>query len=685
MTPLPRSALLRWAAGISAALVAFVIAVAIAAWWLLRSLDFHTVIARVENVVEDATGRALTIGSKPELALTPMVKLVVRDVRLANQDGGTRPEMLKLQQVEIGVDLKPLVHARPPGLNIVLVEPELWLEVTEKGQPNWVLKLSSEQVIRRLQQAVDILSGKVTLDSVRIERATVGYNDRKDRQAVEVKVRAADLQIRPDAIYQLALEGALNGHPVTIGSEFRLPSGSEPLKGRASAALPGTTLAIDGVVRTEWPTEGTSVRVSAAVSDPAQLAAVFGLRLGKFPPVKFDFSIRGTAKGLRAEALQVSVGRTALNGTIELAGLEPRPRIRAEFEAKVVDLGELLHAPSPDTKAFGPSTSQERIFSATPLPWFRPPAVDVDMRLRAGRLVLPGSRRIDALQAAIALAPGRLRVDPFSLSVGSGRVSGLLRVDSPQGKSPAVRAQVQMKGVELDSLITLAGLQGAGIRNAPTDMTIDLATNGDSVRAWMAGLNGQVRVVVGPGRLPGKLANWSGSVIGKALDIANPYRSSDDGSSLKCAVVNVPVQRGVISIKDTIAGETDKVVGAASGTVDLGQERLDLILHSQAVGGIGPGLADFASAGKLTGTFAKPELAVNVQGAAVAGLRIGAAIATLGITELAGSAARKAMPPHPCETALGAKLQATNESAQPAGESGASEKKPGLFGRILGK
>jgi hypothetical protein len=85
-----------------------------------------------------------------------------------------------------------------------------------------------------------------------------------------------------------------------------------------------------------------------------------------------------------------------------------------------------------------------------------------------------------------------------------------------------------------------------------------------------------MRVAVGAARLPGDGFDWGGSVLGSVADVVNPYRETADGSALKCMVVNVPVRRGVITVKETIAAETDKVVGAASGTIDLARETLDL-------------------------------------------------------------------------------------------------------------
>jgi uncharacterized protein involved in outer membrane biogenesis len=601
--------MLRWAAWIAAGLVLIAVLTAGVAWWLIESLDLKQVVARVERAVEESTGRPLTIGSEPQVSLAPRPRLVVRDLVLANMDGATRPEMLKVRQLEIGLDLAPLLDGNPPGLSLLLVEPDLLLEVSARGRANWEFKRPPEDAGKGLQQAAEALRGRVTLDSVRIERATVRYEDRRERRVIELAARRAVLDIRPDDRYALALEGALNGKPVAVEAQ-----------------------------------------------------------------------VRGTAPGFRTEALRLAIGKNTLSGAVGIDRLKPRPRIRAELEAKVLDLPGLFAEPKPETGIPKETAGNGRIFSAMPLPLGGLHALDIEARLQVEQLILPGSHRLDNLHATLSLANGRLKIDPFSLALDSGRVSGRLRVDAASATSAAIESELQMKNVELGSLITLAGLDGAGTRGGSTDMTIQLAASGASVRALMATLHGHARVVVGEGRLPGKAANWGGSLFGQVLEALNPYRASEDSSPLKCAVLNVPVRRGVVVVKDTVAAETDKIVGSVTGSVDLGQERLDLTLHSQTVGGLSPGLATFASAAKLTGTLGKPELAVNVQGAAAAGLRIGAAVASAGVTLLAGSVARKAMPAHPCQAALDAKADVQREESQPD-QAESPGKKSGIFGR----
>jgi uncharacterized protein involved in outer membrane biogenesis len=583
---------------------------AIAAWLLFKSLDLDAVVASVGRVVEEATGRPLAIGSEPQISFTPQPRLVVRDVRLANIAGGTRPDMLEVGQLEIGLDLTPLVQGNPPGLELVLIEPDLLLEAPEHGQPNWAFKRPRVQAATQMRQAVEILKGRVSLDTVRIERAVVRYDDRRQRRRIDLTVQRASFEIGPDDRSHVDLKGALGKIPVAIAAQ-----------------------------------------------------------------------LQGTASGIRAETLRLDIGRSTLRGAVELERLEPRPRLRAELEAKVLDLAELLSVREAASTA---KSGNGRVFSATPLPLAGLRAFDLEARLRVDQLILPGSRRVDALQAVLSLADGRLKAEPLSLALGSGRASGRLHLAVPAAGNTAITTRVQAKGVELGSLVALAGLQGSGIRNGATDMAIELAASGDSVRTLMAALNGHARIVVGEGWLPGKTVDWSGSVVGQIVDVLNPYRESEDGSPLKCAVINVPVRRGVVLVKDTIAAETDKLAGTVTGSVNLGEERLDLVLHSQTTGGIAPGLGDFASAAKLTGTLGKPQLAVNAQGAAAAGLRVGAAVASAGITLLAGSVIRKTMPAHPCETALAGTAATESAGSQPSpAEPG--RKEGGFLGRIRGR
>ena len=671
-----------WAARIAAGLALIFVVMTGATWWLIESLDFKRVVASVERATEEAIGRPLTIGSKPQLSFLPLPTLVVRDVTLGNMKGGTRPEMLKLDRLELGIALAPLFKGKRPGLSIALIEPDLLLEVNERGERNWTLKLTPEEALARFKEAVSILSGKIAFEAVRIERATVRFEDRSVARKIALSARLAVLEQRNAGRFDFELDAELNGKPVTMLAEFQVPGPGELVPTRLKLSLPGAKLSAEGVVRPAWPSQGTELKVTGEFHDVSQLGNLLGIRLGKLPPGKLDAQLQGNEQGMRAASLRLALGRSSLSGDIEMTRIEPRLQIRATLEAPLLDFTELLVASGAPNAA--PQAGDGRIFPAMKLPLAALHSLDVESQLKARRVILSGTQTLEGMQANLSLANGRLRIDPFILAAGAGQIRGRLRLDARSTKTATAEAELQTKGtVGLGSLITLMGLRGSEIKGGPTLMSIKLAANGDSVRAMMATLNGHMRIEVGGGRLPGKSADWSGTTVGRIVDILNPYRLRDDGSPLNCMAINVPVRRGVIEIKDTVGAETDKVVGTVIGSVDLGQERLDLALHSQSVG-LAPGLADYASVARLTGNLGKPELVADAKGVAAAGLRIGAAIASAGVTLLAESLARSAMPAHPCKVALAAKNKVEGDPVQtdPADDAG---KKSGLFGRMLGK
>jgi uncharacterized protein involved in outer membrane biogenesis len=204
--------------------------------------------------------------------------------------------------------------------------------------------------------------------------------------------------------------------------------------------------------------------------------------------------------------------------------------------------------------------------------------------------------------------------------------------------------------------VTLASLidwlpKGFRISGGSTDIDIGVTGNGESLRPLLASLKGHVRVDLRDATASGALAALGGSVLGQALGTFDPYAKADDSSKLKCLVVNVPVRGGVLSTKQGIGVETDRLVGVVSGRIDLGNETLDVNLRSESVGRALPGLADFASAGRLTGSFAQPQIALDARGAAELSVSTGAAVATGGATLVLGPLLRAAIPAQPCKVA----------------------------------
>ena len=101
----------------------------------LATLDIERYRPRIQAAVQAATGRAVALGAmRLGLGLTP--RIAVREVRLANLPGGTRPDMLQVAEAELEVALLPLLSGNIALRRLVLKAPQILLEVVN-GEPNW--------------------------------------------------------------------------------------------------------------------------------------------------------------------------------------------------------------------------------------------------------------------------------------------------------------------------------------------------------------------------------------------------------------------------------------------------------------------------------------------------------------------------------------------------------------------
>ncbi len=130
---MPRAA--RWALGALAALLLLAVGGIVA---LTVALDAGALTPRLLAAIEGATGRAATLGAvslRP--GLTPRISAA--DVTLANIEGGSRPEMARIRQLEASIALLPLLRGEVEFGRIAIDGADILLERNAAGTPNWVL------------------------------------------------------------------------------------------------------------------------------------------------------------------------------------------------------------------------------------------------------------------------------------------------------------------------------------------------------------------------------------------------------------------------------------------------------------------------------------------------------------------------------------------------------------------
>jgi hypothetical protein len=188
------------------------------------------------------------------------------------------------------------------------------------------------------------------------------------------------------------------------------------------------------------------------------------------------------------------------------------------------------------------------------------------------------------------------------------------------------------------------------------------------LREWAANLGGKVRIVVGPGRLDGEELDLGLGVMKKILTLINPFHEKDKFTELRCAVVNVSVDGGVVDLANPIVFVTTKLSAVASGTVDLGREVLDLSVYTKAALSLSAGVSNFAGIVKVGGPLSKPSFSLAAKGAATTSLSVGAAVATGGLSLIGENLVNKIVSKASCKEALAGPTPAPGGVGVPGGQ-----------------
>jgi len=378
--------------------------------------------------------------------------------------------------------------------------------------------------------------------------------------------------------------------------------------GRRDAAV----VSAKGEIRDLLGLHGIDVVVAADSDSLGGLGRLAGAAVPPIGPLKLTARLTDAdghwhfadIKGRLADSdftgeLSVSrAGRLRLNGRLASTSLAV-----ADFLTPAAKPGEKLNtAPTPVAR-----DADGRLFSAEPLPLAALNQADLRLTLAAARLAV-GRVKLADFGAEIRLDHGRLAFKPISARLGGGSLTADFTLDASSGRIAAASLRLDADNADLGQVLRDTG--GDILSGGHARLHVDARGSGPSLRAVMAGLDGEAVLSVGEGSLHDGPVDWlGGDVLGRIADALKEH----EAIPLNCGIVRFAAKDGIATADRGIAIETELADIAGAGTIDLKSEALD----------IGIGITH------LTGTLADPVVAIDPMGAT---LRVDA---------------------HPCQTALG--------------------------------
>lgn len=275
-------------------------------------------------------------------------------------------------------------------------------------------------------------------------------------------------------------------------------------------------------------------------------------------------------------------GDTRLAGSFALDLRPERPHLSGDFDGGVLrltDLGPAIGTPAAGGAAAA-AADDGRVLPDRPFDLPSLSAMTADVGLRLDRFDFGGDSLGEGsdLRARVRLDDGVLRVDDLRVDVAGGRFAGRSQLDGRDGRAQW-RLDLDWTGLALDRWI-LALQREPGRTPWATgrvDGSARLAGDGRSTAGILSTLDGRIESRLREATVSHLAVEAVGLDLAQALGVAI---GGDESLTLRCARVAMKVDDGVAQLTDAVADNADSTLRAI-GTVDLGDERLDLVARAR--------------------------------------------------------------------------------------------------------
>lgn len=502
-----------------------------------------------------ALGREVTIGS---LRIVPGLptRIALRDARLANIEGGSRPEMARIARLDAVLSPLPLLRGRVALQEVAAEGFALLLERAPGRRANWRFGAGAP---RDGVASPPMLPGLVRLTNAEIVFHTTGG------ALLTTRIGQARLDAAPAGRpASLDARGSYNGVPLHLeGTLFSADAlragGALPVTLRMTAEE--TALLFEGTSTDPFNADGLDGRITFAASSPRAVLAMAGVAGAPEMPVEFAGRARRQGDAWRLE----DVAGTLDGSDFEAALLELTEGAAGQPDAVVarlgfarLDLNRLLGA-----QAGG---AEDAPFAAPAAP---DPLIRAEVTARAfAHDMLAGS---DAT-AKIEVAPGRFGLDLGFAPEFGGRLS-LAGEMLAEGDGARAEARGEIRAADLDGLRRTFGIHGLPVEG-PVDVDLAVVATGATLAAARRGA-----------RISGVVRMSGGTIAREVIEMASTdlralFRTSRGRTRLTCLLAAIDIRGG--------QGEAAPLrIRAGAGTIaglatfDLNRRVLDLVIGSE--------------------------------------------------------------------------------------------------------
>ena len=580
--------------------IAFLAVAGFGAWYAASFINPTQLTKLLSSSVKDATGRELKITGPVTLNLFPTISVKAEQVSLSNTSWASNPNMLTLKQIELDIRLFPLLKGSIEISRVGVRGLEANLQTNKSGEGNWNL---TPPVLANNSSVIQTPSDTASSDS-----ADSTFVSIKTMDIVDANIRYQDGNQAVKVIHLPKLASGSREGRSTILLDVQYDKYSLNLKGTTG-----------------------SLRNAYFAWDQS--------------PVSMDLDLDLTLNG---KAL-------AIKGDIDKKP-QVLPTFNIQMNSKSFDLAPLAGSAAIASKAgsASPATSHKTqgnyFFSDEKLPFDLLPLADGVINVNIAELGVPGQAPFTNFKMTLQFKKNNIDANDLSFNVGKGSAQAQISITGFDGAAPKVSIKGLAKDFSLEQIVASAD-SSAKVSGGATHIAWNLQGSGVSPHELVSRANGAIQISVGQGKLDSKFINKGGDFVVSVFNAINSMRKKSNQTILECAVAYLPVNSGMINIRDSVGVETDRLDITLSGSANLANEALNIRINPREKSGLTTGL-DLGGLVKIEGTLQNPKAGVNKEGVINSAVSIGLGFLTGGISIAAENAKSLATKSQPCKTAL---------------------------------
>jgi uncharacterized protein involved in outer membrane biogenesis len=597
-----------WLIGIAAGVALLCAAVYFFDWNLARPY--------IARQVTAATGRSFAIDGDLEVHLSLRPRVIVNDVTMGNAPWGKEPLMLRLKRADFNVDILQLLAGRLAFPEVALSEPQLSLEVSADGTPNWVFGNHDTQ------------TGFPSVAALAIDRGSLHFRDPVIDTDLAFDISTLDTRGDAGAAVQLIGKGRFKGQAASLqargGAVLALRDTERPYPIKATASVGTTRASFDGTLVDPLHLRGEEINFQLEGSDLAQLYHIIDVPIPPTPAYKLAGSLSHAGHVWHFSGLRGTVGSSDLAGDFSVDHGKSPQLITADLVSRNLDLKDLGGFIGIDSgnAAGGHASPGDKFLPSRPFNVEKLRAADFDIRLR-GAKVITQSIPIENMDAHLVVRDGALKLAPLNFVVAGGNLLTQITMDTRNTRL-ATHADIVAQGLHLNQLFRDWKFNAASVGTMGGRARLD--GGGNSVAQMLGSANGEAALIVDGGTISELLLRKSN------LDVANSLKlilGGDKQIPIRCMVADFKAAGGEFKVQDLML-DTAKVNVTGVGSVNFADESLHLRLISKSKGF---SLVSLRGPIAITGSFNNPTVHPELTNAVTRGglaLALGAATAGVG-------------------------------------------------------